>query len=183
MIQSLFLNQNRFVFAALLLAALSLSAGCVTFGTFSNLTQNQTTSDEVRELLGEPEKIQTEENHEIWTYTFIEPSRSKQARGTLKALETEIIFQDGIITNYHITVVTRAIPIDKKPRPGFGSGQPGGQELNPNARRFLKKFDANNDNQITRKEYSGPPKLFNLIDSNHDNLLEFNELKGFPFKK
>ena len=184
--KSLF-RHNRLIFITLLSAGVFFSYGCQTFGTFANLKQDQSTSEDVRELLGEPEEIRSEENYDIWKYTFLKGSKARPLSNSQKALETEISFQDGVMKEYEIIVVTRMIPEKKGKKPGYGNVQPGvnpgALELDPKAARFLEEFDKNRDRQITKNEYSGPPKLFILIDSNHNDIIEVIELKKFSFKK
>ena len=162
------------------------------------MKQSQSTSEEVRELLGEPEEIRSETTYDLWKYTFSKSFKSESSFKSVKALEAEIIFENGIMSDYKITVVTKTIPEDEKrlirpdndgsgikgrSKAGYGNERSGGQRLNPKARRFLAKFDSNNDNKITIKEYSGPQEMFKRIDSNHDNIIELSELKHFPNKK
>ena len=181
----------RLISLVLLLGGLFLSYGCTTFGTFASLKQNKSTSEEVRELLGEPEEVRSQDESDIWKYTFDKSSRANELVTAHKLLKTEISFQDGIMTDYQITVVTKIIPenVGRKPlqenmMPGIRpERQPGISGLNPKAHKFLEKFDTNRDGHITKKEYLGPPKLFNLLDSNHNNIIEFIELKNFSFKK
>jgi len=181
----------RLIFITLFLAGVFFLYGCTTFGTFSSLKQNISTNNEVRELLGEPEQIRSEEDHDIWKYTFVEPSKRTSSSTSQKVLETEISFRDGVMTDYQIIVVNKTIPenerrnpIEDNMRPGIRQGmQPGvgpnTQKLDPKARRFLERYDTNKDGQITKPEYIGPPKLFILLDSNHNSIIDFFELNNF----
>lgn len=196
MIKFILLSYTRSIFIILLLAVLFSLSGCTTFGTFSSLKQGQSTNEDVRELLGEPEEIRSEETQDIWKYTFAKPPKVQKTLNSYKALETEIIFQNGLMTDYQITVVTKTIPQEMRPKPGQGNtgpiinnssqpvrAQPGIQGLDPKARKFLEKFDVNRDNRITRKEYFGSQELFNRIDTNNNNIIEIIELKHFSVKK
>ena len=204
MIKFILLSYTRSIFIILLLAVLFSLSGCTTFGTFSSLKQGQSTNEDVRELLGEPEEIRSEETQDIWKYTFAKPLKVQKTLNSYKTLETEIIFQNGLMTDYQITVVTKTIPQKMGPEPGQGNtgpiinnntgpiinnssqtgrAQPGIQGLDPKARKFLEKFDVNRDNRITRKEYFGSQELFNRIDTNNNNIIEIIELKHFSVKK
>lgn len=175
-----FFRYARLIFIALLLADIFLLYGCTTFGTFSSLKQNISTSEDVRVLLGEPDEVLAEEGNDIWKYRFGKPSKTMPSVKTLKMLETEIYFQDGVMTDYNIIVVTKTIPDNKRMQFGQGNAPHGIQTLDPKARRFLKKYDTNKDRLITKKEYFGPPRLFILLDSNHNNIIELIELNDFP---
>ncbi|MBS1810546.1 MAG: EF-hand domain-containing protein [Acidobacteria bacterium] len=43
--------------------------------------------------------------------------------------------------------------------------------------KIFKKMDANNDQQISRGEWSRKPKAFDRLDRNHDGILTMEELR------
>ena len=49
--------------------------------------------------------------------------------------------------------------------------------------KFFKKMDKNNDQQISRDEWSRKPKAFDRLDQNHDGVLSTEELKNAPKRR
>ena len=58
----------------IMLAAVSL-CGCTTFGTFANFEKGETTKEEARSVLGEPEDKLFEGEGEVWKYHFVKTGR------------------------------------------------------------------------------------------------------------
>lgn len=157
-----------------------LASGCATTsGKFSSLENRKSTRDEVRELLGEPDEIRSQENQDIWKYTFSKFYKPGLTPVRKKDLVTEIYFQQDLMTDYQITVVTKPAS-DKKHRPPRAPMQGYYNRINtPKAQKFMADFDLNKDGVVTIKEYKGPPRLFKRIDKNHDNLINLKELNQF----
>ena len=176
---------TRFFLILLLGGGLFSVWGCTTTtgGKFARLTPNQSTREEVRQLLGEPEEVRSQEDSDIWKYTFFSVSGPKARPGKQKALETEFYFGNDVMTDYKISVVTKSKPgMIGKPVfhgvTGTGSG-PGMKPLGPNAIRFLERFDTNRDGRVTRNEFTGDPAVFRQIDINHDHIIDREELRRF----
>ncbi|WP_462270319.1 hypothetical protein [Desulfobacter sp.] len=157
-----------------------LASGCATTsGKFSSLENSKSTRDEVRELLGEPDEIRSQENQDIWKYTFSKFYKPRLTPAKNKVLVTEIYFQEDVMTDYQITVVAKSAP-EKKHRPPRAPMQGYYNRINtPKAQKFMADFDLNKDGVVTIKEYKGPPRLFKRIDKNHDNLINLKELNQF----
>jgi len=165
---------NIFDLIVLVVACLGFT-GCTTFGSFGNLKQNETTRAEVKDLLGEPQEVRSDDDTEYWKYVFVKPSKIK----TVKVLETNIALEDGMVKDYQISVVTKNLKTES-PSTGYGRAR-GGQSSNkgiisPRAKRLLGKHDKNQDGIIDIREYSGSVDLFKRIDLNNDRRLDHAEL-------
>ena len=174
-------NFIRFFFILLLVGGLLSGCTTTTGGKFARLTPNQSTREEVRQLLGEPEEVRSQEDNDIWKYTFFSVSGPRHKPGRQKALETEFFFGEDVMTDYKISVVTKSMPVVVgKPHGAGGPGSgPGMKSLGPNAIRFLERFDTNGDGRVTRNEFNGDPAVFRQIDLNHDQIIDRRELRLF----
>jgi len=57
-------------------------------------------------------------------------------------------------------------------------GGPGGGGLTP--QMIMKDSDTNGDNKLTRKEWLGPPDIFDLVDENSDGFVTLQEIEARP---
>lgn len=162
------------------LAAVSL-CGCTTFGTFANFEKGETTKEEVRSVLGEPEDKLFESEGEVWQYHFIKRGK-EEARSIQTVMNLAVKFKEDVVDNYTITVSKEpvkeeALPI-KEPPPPAGGGFP--PPVRPKG-GFIERFDKDNDSLVSREEFTGPSQLFDRFDTNRDGYIDESEApKGRP---
>jgi len=63
------------------------------------------------------------------------------------------------------------------------SRHPGRRREPPPVEDFLKRFDANKDGQVTKKEFTGPPNRFAIFDTNGDEILSREEIEARPLPR
>ncbi len=171
------------------LFALLLLCGCTSFGTFASLEQGETTKEQVRSMLGEPENRLFETGGEVWKYQFVKEGQKKADRQQT-VIDLSIIFKDDVVDNYEVVASKRDIPRrderdgrEERPtqqqseRPARQSPRQQGQDQAPGRSEdgFIKNFDKDGDGRVSRKEFPGPDRAFNQLDKNNDGYVDESE--------
>ncbi|MBU3933588.1 MAG: hypothetical protein KKH11_02835 [Candidatus Omnitrophica bacterium] len=147
----------------------------LTFGTFSNLEKGESTREQIRSMLGEPAEKLFENDREVWQYHFFKSDR-KETGSLQTILNLEISFKEDEIHNYKITVSKKSIQekqedVLREKTELLPSKQPF-QPRTKTGGDFIQQFDRDNDSRVSRKEFPGPDKVFNLLDKNNNGYID-----------
>lgn len=159
----------------IVLVVVSVLCGCGTFGKFANFEKGETTKNDVRSMLGEPEEELFQEDGEAWRYHFVKRGE-KEERGIQTVINLVVTFKEDVVDNYTVTVSKESVQEEalptKEPPPGAeGAFPPSGRPKGG----FIERFDKNNDSRVSREEFTGPSQLFDRFDTNRDGYIDGSE--------
>lgn len=91
-------------------------AGCATTGAIPNLKKGETTKDDVRSMLGEPEKKESSGETEQWIYKFMKEGRGEAGQHRKTTMKLTVVFKGKTMESYELSIVQGAEDEMREPK-------------------------------------------------------------------